>query len=203
LITYEVPAAIKRGAARGKAIKGKSLSQGRMLYLKEICRDSWQPISQSQNVRQMITVPYYKQEKPYSCGPACLRMVLEYLGLKFTENELIQICGTTRLGTAYFRIGEVAESLNFEAETFSQIEREGLDRLLEEGPVIALMDPSKLYGGISGIGHFVVIIGKEERQVVYHNPIMGEALKINAERFFQAWQEFDLRGVRIWKPIRK
>ncbi len=35
-----------------------------------------------------VRPPYYKQETEYSCMAACLRMVLEHLGVVKTEKEL-------------------------------------------------------------------------------------------------------------------
>jgi ABC-type bacteriocin/lantibiotic exporter with double-glycine peptidase domain len=46
-----------------------------------------------------LSVPFYRQEQSHTCGPACLRMVLEFFGTALTESELAERCGTTRLGT--------------------------------------------------------------------------------------------------------
>ena len=40
--------------------------------------------------------PYYKQEREYSCGAAAMRMVLENLGIKKSENEIIKYLGTNK-----------------------------------------------------------------------------------------------------------
>src|SRR3972149_1718600 len=39
--------------------------------------------------------PLHKQETPYTCGPASLRMVLEFLGHAVPEKELARAMGTT------------------------------------------------------------------------------------------------------------
>ena len=70
-------------------------------------------------------------------------------------------------------------------------------------PIIALIDPGKIYGGISGIGHFVVILGRMDNKVIYHDPVMGQNLVTEEEIFFQAWQESNFRGVRIWKSTER
>lgn len=50
--------------------------------------------------------PLYKQETPYSCAPACLRMVLQSLGVSKTEQELREMCDCLPLS-----IGGVSEAL--------------------------------------------------------------------------------------------
>jgi len=40
-----------------------------------------------------------QQEKPYTCLPACLRIVLHYLGVSLTEEEIADECNTTEVGT--------------------------------------------------------------------------------------------------------
>jgi ABC-type bacteriocin/lantibiotic exporter with double-glycine peptidase domain len=44
-------------------------------------------------------LPFYKQEEPYSCAPACLRMVLAAKGYTVSESALRERCDCTFLGT--------------------------------------------------------------------------------------------------------
>ena len=79
----------------------------------------------------------------------------------------------------------------------------GVRLVKDAADYLALVDPGKIYGGISGIGHFVVIVGRMKNKVVYHDPVMGQNLVTEEEIFFQAWQEFNFRGVRIWKSTER
>lgn len=36
----------------------------------------------------MLKIPYFKQNRDYTCGPACLRMVLAYYGIQQDEVTL-------------------------------------------------------------------------------------------------------------------
>jgi len=45
-----------------------------------------------------LEVPYFKQEKSTTCGPACVRMVIEYNGIQLSETELEDVCETSWLG---------------------------------------------------------------------------------------------------------
>src|SRR5688500_11718968 len=55
-----------------------------------------------------LNVPHFKQEFPYSCLPACVRMVLAHCGHTCSEDELRQLLGTGPQGTAARDILRVA-----------------------------------------------------------------------------------------------
>ena len=42
-------------------------------------------------------IPYYEQETNYTCGPACIRMVLASLGIKKSENYITKLIGTNKI----------------------------------------------------------------------------------------------------------
>lgn len=42
-----------------------------------------------------LSVPVYTQQTNYTCGPACARMVLKYLGYTYSESELATASDTT------------------------------------------------------------------------------------------------------------
>ena len=44
-----------------------------------------------------IEIPYFRQEQRYSCGIACLRMILRYWGERFTEMEIIAVADISPL----------------------------------------------------------------------------------------------------------
>jgi len=46
-----------------------------------------------------------KQEKSYTCLPACLKIVLHHLRFSFKESEIANACNTTRAGTTIDIIG--------------------------------------------------------------------------------------------------
>lgn len=55
-------------------------------------------------------IPYYKQETNYTCGAACMRMVLESLGIKKSEKQIAKLLKTNKIiGTWHKNIPELAE----------------------------------------------------------------------------------------------
>lgn len=64
----------------------------------------------------MLTVPYFRQNRDYTCGPVCLRMVLAYWGYETDEVSLSMLCGTDLFGTSAKQIVGAAQRLGFQCE---------------------------------------------------------------------------------------
>lgn len=63
----------------------------------------------------MINVPYCKQEFHFSCMCACVRMLLDFYGIKVEEIELRKLFNTTSLfGTKWSNIEERIGKYNLE-----------------------------------------------------------------------------------------
>ncbi|MEW6609351.1 MAG: cysteine peptidase family C39 domain-containing protein [bacterium] len=151
-----------------------------------------------------IIVPYFKQEKSTTCGPACLRMILAFEDMNYSENELEMACETGWMGNTCEEIAEGAKNLGFDSEVIENITIKDLKELLEnKHPIIALLSPSVLYGGIVGFGHFVTIIGLDEERIYYHDPGLEKDLSKERDIFFEAWEKYSFKGVRIWKSMKK
>lgn len=143
-----------------------------------------------------IKVPYFRQENWYTCGPACLRMVLAYHRIIKTEDEVTEICDTTELGTTPTQISAAFEKFGIRASSIKNANIDELKNEIKEGrPVIVLIDPSHISGGISGFGHFIVIVGIKDQEIEYHDPDepKGESIKCNFETFLMAWN-----ATRCW-----
>ena len=92
----------------------------------------------------MIQVPHFRQEKAKTCVPAGVRMVLDYLGIKRTEDEVAQALGTTPLGTNVMNIELLPKELGLEVWT-GDISLEGLKDFIDKGiPVIVVVETPSL-----------------------------------------------------------
>jgi len=140
-----------------------------------------------------LEVPYFRQEKWFTCGPACLRMIFAYLGIDVTEKAMETTCETTELGTIPTQISTGAAKLGLGAIATKNADLEDLRRNLEDRlPVIVLIDPSYIYGEIAGFGHFVVVVGIENGEIIYHDPDVSEGKFRRCEigKFLSAWDIF-------------
>lgn len=152
----------------------------------------------------ILDIPFFQQEQWWTCGPACLRMVLASLGVDTSEEDLVEICGTDSAGSTCDELAEAAEKLSLEAEVIENLSVRDLRAMLENGtPFIALIDAGVLYHDIAGFGHLVVIVGLEKREVVYHDPERRGFQRAGYSQFWRAWGEFDYLGVKVWKLERK
>ncbi len=117
-------------------------------------------------------------------------MVLAFMGILKSEAEVKIACGTTELGTTPTQISSAFQKFGLKASSVKNANIDDLKQETKEGrPVIVLIDPSHLYGGISGFGHFLVIIGFEDKDIMYHDPDVpeGEFMRCNLETFQRAW----------------
>src|SRR5947209_8643372 len=62
-----------------------------------------------------LSVPHFKQDQPFSCLAACVRMVLAHQGHLASEDEIRQLLGTSPSGTSARDIQRVA-ALGFDVQ---------------------------------------------------------------------------------------
>jgi predicted double-glycine peptidase len=131
------------------------------------------------------------------CGPASLKMVLSYYGVKKTEEELVRLCGTdTNLGTTDLGMKQAAESLGFKVKiknesTFEYI-KEWLDRKV---PVIVdwfTKGRSDYSDSEVADGHLSVVVGLDDEYIYLQDPEIGAMRKIERKDFTKVW--FDFKG---------
>ena len=120
-----------------------------------------------------LEIPTYKQKRPYTCLPGCIRSVLGYLGVERTEEEIVEACGTTKFGTSPDRAAAGVRALGCEALCFEEGSLDFLiERLCQGLPTIVFLKVSELPYGSAGI-HAGVVCGFEEEKVVYLDPGLG------------------------------
>lgn len=152
---------------------------------------------------------YHLDVKPFQetlhadmCGPASLKIVLDYHGVNKTENELADLTGLVPgLGVDDVNIAKAAESLGFKVEIINESSFEEIEKWLKKGvPVIVDWftrgrqdyDDSDIANG-----HYSVVIGLDERSIYLQDPEIGGERKITREDFMKVW--FDFKGQHL-KP---
>lgn len=149
----------------------------------------------------MLNLIPYHQEQPYTCLPACIRIVLAYYGQEHTETELVKVCESVPVwGTLPERAITGLEHLGYRALWFENASLERLLSLLEQNwPVIVLLRAPDLPHGRAGV-HAIVIGGIEQGEVIYIDPALGTEARMALYSFLQAWAALDHQGMVVWIP---
>ncbi len=117
----------------------------------------------------------YRQTKPYTCGPAALRVALSYWRFDISEDELARRAGTDETGTTMLGLAQAARQLGFNA----QGERWNWERLvIQKTPVIAYI----------GRDHFVVMESADDHTAIYFDPASGKRSVQDKNSFQTFWQ---------------
>ncbi len=114
---------------------------------------------------KLLDVPFVKQKDDY-CGPASLSSVLEYYGVKKSQEDIAKVVYDPKLkGALITDLENYAKKLGFKAHTF-QGHLEDVKRYIDEGkPVILLVDLGFLWFSAP---HYIVVVGYDERYIYAH-----------------------------------
>jgi predicted double-glycine peptidase len=118
----------------------------------------------------MTNSPYHKQHKFNTCGPAAMRIVLEALGIKKSEHELVEI-----LKTNIFR-GTLHK--NFVKATIKD-----LKEFKEKGYqiIVSYRPPEDFY-------HYAVLKSIDGKYIYLYDPWYGPMTKYELKDFVQRWK---------------
>jgi predicted double-glycine peptidase len=133
----------------------------------------------------------FRQETPYSCGPACLLMVLESRGVSKTEEELRILCDCNSLsgggGTSPLATVDAARELGFVgAIKCSLVDFKDLLAELERGvfPIAFIKTRFAPAGQVEP--HCVVVVEATEDKVMVNDPWRGQH-QFSREEFEHEW----------------
>jgi ABC-type bacteriocin/lantibiotic exporter with double-glycine peptidase domain len=145
-----------------------------------------------------IDLPCLHQEQDFSCVPACIRILLHYIGTDYPEAKISAVCKTTELGTDQDEAAQGVTLLGFKAVMLENAAFDDLVRfVLKFQPVIAFVSVKHLpYGGQSGV-HAVVVNGVEMNRVSFIDPARGEEITVEKDTFLKAWQARSCLGLVI------
>ncbi|MBL7142329.1 MAG: C39 family peptidase [Candidatus Pacebacteria bacterium] len=114
--------------------------------------------------------PFQETLNAGMCGPACLKMVLDYFGIQKTEKDIAELCKTDKdLGTSDKDIRRAAETFGFKVEikNFSTFENI-LSWLDKKVPVIVdwfTKGRSDHADSIVADGHYSVVVGLDDKYI--------------------------------------
>jgi predicted double-glycine peptidase len=146
--------------------------------------------------------PFKETQSESMCGPASLKIVLDYYGVQETEEELAKLCGTTvELGTSDEQIKKAAESLGFRVEIKEECELEDIQMWLDKKVPVIVDWFTRGHSGYTdediADGHYSVVAGLDADYIYLQDPELGGIRKLKREDFLTVW--FDFYGRYIAK----
>ncbi len=154
------------------------------------------------SVKMLKVKPFQETLHSSYCGPASLKIVLVYYGIKKTEKELVKTTGWDKdLGVDDRGIKKAAEALGFKVKIKNNSSYSDIQKWLDKGvPVIVdwFTRGRKDYpDSETADGHSSVVAGLDDRFIYLQDPEIGKIRKLNREDFMRVW--FDFKGKYI-KP---
>lgn len=145
-----------------------------------------------------LDLPIYKQTRPYTCLPACIKIVLSFFSIEVAEDEVALACKTTGAGTLPRNAVAGIRTMGHQALAFEDGTLEFLlESLSRQQPVIVFLRVSDLPYGVAGV-HAVVVCGLEEDEVIYVDPELAREVALEAKTFLTAWHSLGGEGLLVW-----
>ena len=132
----------------------------------------------------MLNVKPFRQSSGF-CGPASLKIVLEYYGIKKSEEELANLSGAkSHTGVGAKGILKAAKALGLKgfSKDFSEIKdiKEYVDK---KTPVIVDWFSTN-------DGHYSVVVDIDKNNIYLQDPELGRIRKLDIETFKRVWLDF-------------
>lgn len=133
----------------------------------------------------MLKIKPFKQ-KPSACGPASLKMVLGYYGLKKSEKELIKLSSCTKTkGTKASGLLKAASHFGFDGfiRDFSDIK--DLKNYVVKKKIPVIVDWFSV-----DEGHYSVVVDINKKNIYLQDPEIGRIKSLSINKFKTAWFDF-------------
>lgn len=133
----------------------------------------------------MLKVDSFRQ-KPGYCGPASLKMVLGFLGVKITEKKLALISGCTpSCGTGADGLVGAAQKLGFHARVKDFSDLEDIREWVNRKKIPVIVDWFAFEGG-----HYSVVSGIDRENIYLEDPSLGHRRAMKLSTFMRLWFDF-------------
>lgn len=132
--------------------------------------------------------PFFSQAYPFSCVPACLRMVLASLDFEKSEAEIRSFCDCDETGTSSSKAVEAVIKFGFDAYR-ANLTFEELEDLVSQNltPIVF----TKFTESVN-YSHAIVIYKISKEKIYTVDPQIGE-IKYDKNQFIEMWS----RGLTI------
>ena len=144
--------------------------------------------------------PFQETLNAGMCGPASLKIVLDYYGIEKSEKELAKLCiHNKNLRVDDEKIKRVAGSLGFKVKIKNSSNFKDIENWLDKKvPVIVnwfTKGRQEYSESEASNGHYSVVAGLDEKYIYLQDPEIGKIRKIKRDDFMRVW--FDFKGKYI------
>jgi len=152
-------------------------------------------------MKKMLKIkPFQETLNAGMCGPASLKIVLDYYGIEKSEKELAKLCRHNKnLGVDDEKIKRVAGSLGFKVKIKNSSNFKDIENWLDKKvPVIVnwfTKGRQEYSESEVSDGHYSVVAGLDEKYIYLQDPEIGKIRKIKRDDFMRVW--FDFKGKYI------
>ncbi len=146
------------------------------------------------------TKPFQETLGASMCGPASLKIVLNYYGIEKSEKELAELMSwNEELGVDDFGIKKAAEKFGFKVEIQENCDFDDIEKWLKKKvPVIVnwfTRGRNDYSDSAVADGHNSVVTGLDEDFIYLQDPEIGKIRRLERDDFMSVW--FDFRGKYI------
>jgi predicted double-glycine peptidase len=128
------------------------------------------------------------RQTPGFCGPASLKIVLDYFGIKKSEKELARLAGCTKeQGASSKGILKAAKALGFNGFIKDFAGFSGIKKLVLEKKIPVIVNWFSI-----DEGHYSVVAGINAKKIFLQDPELGHLRPMKLESFKRTW--FDFHG---------
>lgn len=133
-----------------------------------------------------MVIPYFKQETNYTCGAACMRMVLAAMGIKKTEKQLANLLQTNKkIGTWHKNIPELAEKYLFDYTIVREAKFSNLKEYSKNGwhTIVCFTRES--------VPHYAVVKKVSFHRIYLLDPYYGPEVSFTRRQFKKKWHDHE------------
>lgn len=144
--------------------------------------------------------PFRETPNVGRCGPASLKMILGYFGVRRSEAFLARLAGTKRtIGTDAAGLLRAARRLGFSGRSKNWSTYRDIEGWLKRDiPVIVDWFSKGHLDLATADGHYSVVVGLDRRFIYFIDPEFGELRRLSRIDFRRVW--FDYEGEYVKAP---
>ncbi len=156
----------------------------------------------------LLDFPHTRQSFDYSCGPGAVQAVMAYYGEDFRESELIDFLKTDKNeGTLVRDITNFLDLKGFSTTVKQNMTTSELFSYIDKQiPVIVMIqawgkevDFENNYKDTWNDGHFAVVIGYTNKDVLFSDPSLFSTGYMPVQEFLDRWHDYDEGEIKTYQ----